>query len=630
MSLPAEPCDPIVGIDLGTTNSLVAVCDGAGPRVLANERGERMIASAVRFSGGLAVAVGGDARRTAAAHPNETIMSAKRLMGRSYDEASARNDSAALHLIQGARGLASLRAGGAHLLPQEVAAVILRELRRIAELQLGTQVRRAVITVPAYFDDGQRQATRDAARLAGLDPVRIVNEPTAAALAYGIGTRGRAETIAVYDFGGGTFDISILQVIPDGGTGDGDLFRVLATAGDTHLGGDDLDEIVARHLAREGAERGGSPSTDPRGDEQPSRALRDLAEAAKISLSLQDEITLTIDTSRGTQAECVLTRAVLETMILPIVRRTLDACERAMRDAGAPTIDRVVLVGGSTRIPLVRKLVGECFGLEPYTALDPDLVVALGAAVQAAVLQGSRRDVLLLDVIPLSLGIETVGGAVAKLLTRNAMIPARATELFSTSVDNQTSVRLRVLQGEREMANDCRSLATFELRGIPPMPAGIPQVEVAFLVDANGVLQVSAIERRSGCRAGVQVVPSFGLTLDEIERMERESLVHARADMHHHRVVDLAVNCALDIKWIEAALARTRSELERGVVAEIERLMSALRGFVDAARDHPHEVDADAFFAAKERLDRASMPLHEIAITASLRQMQVPKAEGTT
>ena len=487
------------------------------------------------------------------------------------------------------------------------------------------------MTVPAYFDDAQRQATRDAGRLAGLEVVRIVNEPTAAALAYGLGTRPGSPTrhVAIFDLGGGTFDVSILRITPgadDAMAGhDADrtaYFQVLSTAGDTHLGGDDVDAMLADVFSREiGAllGSGSAPDLDP----HTRPALRALAERVKIRLSGEEAARVSIRVNDAVTYDREVTRHELEAMIAPWIGRAIDCCTRALRDArrdldGAP-IDAVVMVGGSTRIPSVRRRVAEFFGVEPYTALDPDQVVALGAAVQGAILSGEARSSLLLDVIPLSLGVETVGGAVAKIILRNSAVPCRATEMFSTSVDGQTSIRLSVYQGEREMAADCRRLAEFNLAGLPPMPAGIPQVEVEFLIDASGILRVAAHERRSGKRAQIQVVPNHGLTPDEVDRIERESLTHAREDMTRHRIVDLVVNARLDLKWIGERLERFGHLLETADRSALQQRVETLRAMADAADRDWRAVDPNALHAAKEALDKASVRLQEVSITQSLR-----------
>ena len=648
----------IVGIDLGTTNSLVAVFRDGAPRVL-EHAGVSIVPSVVRYEpdpaapGGVRAVVGEDAKARIVEFPERTISSAKRLMGRSLVDARADVDFLGYEVVEGEHGQARARVvfedgSWRDVSPQEVSAAVLRELKALAERALSEPVERAVVTVPAYFDDAQRQATRDAGRMAGLEVVRIVNEPTAAALAYGIGTRASAsegETIAVYDLGGGTFDVSILRLTPGEGEGGTSFFQVLSTAGDTRLGGDDVDHLLVSMFAREiralmeGGEgegrlleTGATKSGGADGNEvdlssfpaATRRALKAFGESVKCRLSQETSATVRIEINEGLVYERTVTRDELELMIAPWVERTLGACERAVRDArdqlGDGGVDAVILVGGSTRVPMVRRRVGEFFGVEPYTALDPDRVVAMGAAVQGGILSGAASGSLLLDVIPLSLGVETAGGAVAKLIMRNTTAPARATEMFSTGVDGQTSIRLNIVQGEREMAADCRSLGVFELTGIPPMPAGIPQLEVEFLVDANGVLRVSAHERRSGKRAGLQVVPGHGLTREEVERIERESFEHAREDMTRHRVVDLITNSRLDLKWIGERFERFGDRLDDEARRELEARIEALREMVRRAEADWASVDANAFHAAKEALDRASVRLQEISIRESLRE----------
>ena len=531
----------VVGIDLGTTNSLVAFVDEGLPSVIRDANGDALVPSTVSIARDGTTYVGREAQRRLLIEPERSVYSVKRFMGKGIEDIAGEASLLPFRIAGEAGGVVRIGFGDRELTPPEISALILRELKLRAESFFAAQgdidpeVVAAVITVPAYFNDAQRTATKDAGRIAGLEVLRIINEPTAASLAYGLDKRHDG-VIAVYDFGGGTFDVSILRV-KEG------VFQVLATNGDTHLGGDDIDRVLTQYLLDTFEQDGAIILRDGLYDPVVVQAVRKAVIQAKHELSDQEDTEVVVDgfevandrivRAEGRQYHVLLTRTQFEQAIAPIIERTLAPCRAALTDAGltAGQIDEVVMVGGSTRIPLVRQRVGELFGRTPHTELNPDEVVALGAAVQADILVTGNRDVLLLDVTPLSLGIETMGGVTSKIILRNSTIPATGSEMFTTGVDNQTAVDIHVLQGERELVADNRSLARFKLRGIPPMPAGLPRVQVQFQIDANGILSVTASELRTEVEQTIEVKPSYGLTDDEVERMLLDSFEHAEADV---------------------------------------------------------------------------------------------------
>jgi molecular chaperone DnaK len=570
----------IIGIDLGTTNSVVAVMEAGEPTVLENSEGSRLTPSVVAVTKGGERLVGQVARRQAITNPENTIYSIKRLMGRKYDDPEVQRTmkSVPYKITRAPNGDARVVLGGREYSPPEISAMILQKLKTDAEAKLGEKITKAVITVPAYFNDSQRQATKDAGTIAGLEVLRIINEPTAASLAYGLDKK-KDETIAVYDLGGGTFDISILQL------GEG-VFEVKSTNGDTHLGGDDFDQRIIDWLADEFRKEQG---IDLRNDRMALQRLKEAAERAKIELSsaMQTEINLpfiTADASGPKHLMMTLTRAKLEQLVADLIERTRGPVLKALEDAGlkASDINEVVLVGGQTRMPAVIELVRKLFNKEPHKGVNPDEVVAVGAAIQAGVLGGEVGDVLLLDVTPLSLGVETLGGVMTKLIERNTTIPTRKSEIFSTAEDNQPAVEIHVLQGEREMARDNKSLGHFRLEGIAPVPRGVPQIEVTFDIDANGILNVSAKDRATGREQKITITASSGLSKEEIERMVREAEMHAQEDRQRREEIEernradsVAYQAERTLREVgEKVSASTRADVE----AKIQAVRDALSG----------------------------------------------------
>jgi len=592
----------VIGIDLGTTNSCVAVMEGATPKVIENAEGMRTTPSIVAFSDDGERLVGQPAKRQAVTNPERTFFAVKRLIGRRYDDPMVEKDKKLVpyKIMRASNGDAWVEADGKTYSPSQISAFVLQKMKETAEAHLGQKVEQAVITVPAYFNDAQRQATKDAGKIAGLEVLRIINEPTAAALAYGLDKK-KTGTIAVYDLGGGTFDISVLEI------GDG-VFEVKSTNGDTFLGGEDFDMRLVNYLADEFQKEQG---IDLRRDKLALQRLKEAAEKAKIELSstTQTEINLpfiTADASGPKHLTMKLTRAKFEALVDDLIQKTVDPCRQALKDAGisAGEVNEVVLVGGMTRMPKVQDVVKQLFGKEPHKGVNPDEVVAVGAAIQAGVLQGDVKDVLLLDVTPLSLGIETLGGVFTRIIDRNTTIPTKKSQVFSTAEDNQTAVTIRVFQGEREMASDNKMLGQFDLVGIPMAPRGVPQVEVTFDIDANGIVNVSARDKATGKEQQIRIQASGGLSEGDIERMVKDAEAHAEEDKKRKAQVEAKNQAEALIHTTERALAEHGAK-----VGETERraIETALADLKEAVKGD----DAEAIRAKTNTLAQASMKLGE-------------------
>ena len=603
----------VIGIDLGTTNSVVSVVEGGNPTVIANQEGSRLTPSVVGFTKDGEILGGQVAKRQGITNPENTVFSIKRFMGRRYDEVLQEIKLIPYKVIKAGNGDVRVEIRGKQYSPPEVSAMILRKLKEAAEAYLGEKVTQAVITVPAYFNDAQRQATKDAGKIAGLEVLRIINEPTAAALAYGLDKK-KDETIAVYDLGGGTFDVSILEL------GEG-VFEVKATNGDTHLGGDDFDQCVMDWIAEEFKKENG---IDLRKDRMALQRLKEAAEKAKMELSstVQTEINLpfiTADASGPKHLVLTLTRAKLEALVADLVERTLGPCRQALQDAGLTSkdINEVILVGGQTRMPKVQEAVKQLFGREPHKGVNPDEVVAVGAAVQGAVLSGEVKDLLLLDVTPLSLGIETLGGVMTALIPRNTTIPTKKSEMFTTAADSQTSVEVHVLQGERPLARDNRTLGKFHLVGIPPAPRSVPQVEVTFDIDANGILNVSAQDKATSKQQNITITSSSGLTKDEIDRMMKEAESNAAEDTKRKEEIEVRNQTDSLVYSTERTLGEHGAKL-----AEADK--KAIEDALGEAKEALKTDDLERMKRAQEALTQAAHKLAEIMY----RETQGPPQPG--